>query len=519
MSIADGNSNKGQTAPAFLEKLYEIMSDDSNNAYIAWQEDGSSFLIKKVPELQEIVLPKYFKHNNLQSFVRQLNMYNFTKTCHDPNFREFMNPHFQRGNKQLLHLIKRKTQSNFRESFGSSTYAGSSSARVSGGAKSSPQLMDLDNDEGGGICDEGSSMPASRASSRKKTSSCKAAISSSSSRKLPSYSEQVNVNENMKHNILDNSSTSEYKFEAMYPTRESSDVSSLLVTTDDLQWRVRQLETTNTLLMERFTGLAKKHDELCNILHKYLISEQPSNRKTCGTSSTSCWNVDEILESRLNWGESTRRRACSDMSSGACESSTNNGASSGNISADDHIGSLESTSSRFPDTDSDHASESDGILELRKTGSRERRPEEYVKAESDGTVGESVVSSRDYGGSITVADICDSPTYHAANILVRGISSNDGPARDDGLSNFVDAISSIWSSNSCIGLHKHSQLNNSQCEHLIQIPLADHGIGVGGGYVNLAGQPITKQVSMPASFDQKVGKKRIKTLHVPSYLN
>ena len=62
------------SAPAFLEKLYEILTDVSNNPYIAWQADGSSFLIKKVPELQEIVLPKYFKHNNLQSFVRQLNM-------------------------------------------------------------------------------------------------------------------------------------------------------------------------------------------------------------------------------------------------------------------------------------------------------------------------------------------------------------------------------------------------------------------------------------------------------------
>lgn len=68
----------GQNAAAFLEKLYEILSDDANRPYIDWVEpDGTSFLIKKVPELQEIVLPKYFKHNNLPSFVRQLNMYRY----------------------------------------------------------------------------------------------------------------------------------------------------------------------------------------------------------------------------------------------------------------------------------------------------------------------------------------------------------------------------------------------------------------------------------------------------------
>ena len=71
-SAPSSSAAKVQSAPAFLEKLYEILSDSSNGPYISWQADGTAFLIKKVAELQEIVLPKYFKHNNLQSFVRQL---------------------------------------------------------------------------------------------------------------------------------------------------------------------------------------------------------------------------------------------------------------------------------------------------------------------------------------------------------------------------------------------------------------------------------------------------------------
>ena len=67
MSISPRCSNgalqtKVQSAPAFLEKLYEILTDTSNSPFIAWQSDGTAFLIKKVSEFQDIVLPKYFKH-------------------------------------------------------------------------------------------------------------------------------------------------------------------------------------------------------------------------------------------------------------------------------------------------------------------------------------------------------------------------------------------------------------------------------------------------------------------------
>ena len=102
---------KSGIAPAaFLEKLYDIMENVSLAPYICWQPDGLSFLIRDVQAVSEFVLPYYFKHNNIQSFVRQLNMYNFTKTRHDSNYREFRQPMFQRGRRYLLSMIKRKSQ-------------------------------------------------------------------------------------------------------------------------------------------------------------------------------------------------------------------------------------------------------------------------------------------------------------------------------------------------------------------------------------------------------------------------
>ena len=102
---------KSGIAPAaFLEKLYDIMENVSLAPYICWQPDGLSFLIRDVQAVSEFVLPYYFKHNNIQSFVRQLKMYNITKTRHDSNYREFRQPMFQRGRRYLLSMIKRKSQ-------------------------------------------------------------------------------------------------------------------------------------------------------------------------------------------------------------------------------------------------------------------------------------------------------------------------------------------------------------------------------------------------------------------------
>ncbi|KAF9109573.1 stress-responsive transcription factor hsf1 [Mortierella sp. AM989] len=118
------NGVRGNVA-AFLSKLYNMVGDEASNNLIRWSNDGQSFLVINHVEFAKEVLPKFFKHNNFASFVRQLNMYGFHKVPHlqqgvlmpdvDSEQWEFSNPNFQRNQPDLLYLVARKKASGTNE--------------------------------------------------------------------------------------------------------------------------------------------------------------------------------------------------------------------------------------------------------------------------------------------------------------------------------------------------------------------------------------------------------------------
>ncbi|CAB1096948.1 unnamed protein product [Ectocarpus sp. CCAP 1310/34] len=103
-------------APAsFLDKLWNILNEPHLSKHITWNKDGDGILINYPAQFAKAVLPKYYKHNNYQSFVRQLNIYGFHKTRHDDDGDEdsceFKHQNFRKGQRHLLGLIRRKGHS------------------------------------------------------------------------------------------------------------------------------------------------------------------------------------------------------------------------------------------------------------------------------------------------------------------------------------------------------------------------------------------------------------------------
>ena len=92
---------------SFISKTYKIVSASKYKDIISWSQDGLSFIIKDEYIFTSKILPQHFKHKNLSSFNRQLNMYGFHKTKEDA--LEFSHPLFLVVS-QVDHLILNSRQ-------------------------------------------------------------------------------------------------------------------------------------------------------------------------------------------------------------------------------------------------------------------------------------------------------------------------------------------------------------------------------------------------------------------------
>ncbi|KAK0087099.1 hypothetical protein PV325_001768 [Microctonus aethiopoides] len=105
--------------PAFLGKLWKLVDDPETDDLICWASNGRSFFIKNTAQFARELLPHYYKHNNMASFVRQLNMYGFHKKVSievgglkcDKDEMEFAHQYFVKDHPYLLDHIKRKIAS------------------------------------------------------------------------------------------------------------------------------------------------------------------------------------------------------------------------------------------------------------------------------------------------------------------------------------------------------------------------------------------------------------------------
>ena len=125
----------------FLTKLYQIVSAATTDQCITWTAKGDSFVISDPDTFARDILPTYFKHNNIRSFIRQLNTYGFRKRTNissTDEHLEFFHQKFHRDEPNLLMQIKRCHQ----PKAGSGGGGGGGSARGGGGGMGGMGGMD-----------------------------------------------------------------------------------------------------------------------------------------------------------------------------------------------------------------------------------------------------------------------------------------------------------------------------------------------------------------------------------------
>ncbi|EQC33464.1 hypothetical protein SDRG_08975 [Saprolegnia diclina VS20] len=94
--------------PKFLRFLYEILEKEDKSV-ICWSHKGTAFQIRKPDALAHTILPRYFKHNKVSSFQRQLNYFGFKKwTKTQTVVCTFSHPNFVQHRPDGIKLIKRK---------------------------------------------------------------------------------------------------------------------------------------------------------------------------------------------------------------------------------------------------------------------------------------------------------------------------------------------------------------------------------------------------------------------------
>ncbi|KAG8915547.1 hypothetical protein FRC01_003621 [Tulasnella sp. 417] len=102
----------------FVRKLFDMLSDATAKDYIYWNKDGKSFVIENPEQFAKKVLKRYLKTENFQSFIRQLNMYDFHKINRAQRAQRgvqaqttqyvFSHTKFLRDEPELLSEIRRK---------------------------------------------------------------------------------------------------------------------------------------------------------------------------------------------------------------------------------------------------------------------------------------------------------------------------------------------------------------------------------------------------------------------------
>jgi len=92
----------------FPAKIYQILENESHDV-IRWHQNGAAFRIVDHGRFEREIIPKYFRHNQISSVQRQLNLYGFKCIGRGDDKGAFFHPKFRRGDWEEVKRINRYT--------------------------------------------------------------------------------------------------------------------------------------------------------------------------------------------------------------------------------------------------------------------------------------------------------------------------------------------------------------------------------------------------------------------------
>ncbi len=107
LQSATQQSTVAETAgvSTFIGNLCKMLDDALAKAFVCWGASGDSIVVLDHVRFSSVILPKYYKHSNFASFVRQLNLYGFRKINQDAYSCEFSHPEFRSVRLRAQHEI------------------------------------------------------------------------------------------------------------------------------------------------------------------------------------------------------------------------------------------------------------------------------------------------------------------------------------------------------------------------------------------------------------------------------
>lgn len=121
-------SGCGGSIETFPFKLHEMLKKHEFEDMVAWQPHGRCFMIRKVEQFVEDVLPRFFNQSKFRSFQRQLNMYGFRRLRRGVDRGGYYHELFLKGREDLCRRLIRSRAGGKKGPNGTSTLLSTSSS-------------------------------------------------------------------------------------------------------------------------------------------------------------------------------------------------------------------------------------------------------------------------------------------------------------------------------------------------------------------------------------------------------